>query len=120
VDASGTPAQHVDVTALLAGQPAGVLWSSTSQLQSNVVALPAGGTVAEHVEDALDVLLVVVAGGGRLTSSRPGGASSSEDVSAPAVCLLPAGTRRSLLAGPAGMVVVTAHRARPPFMPGRR
>ena len=113
-------AQHVDVTALLAGQGAGVLWSATTQIQSNVVALPAGETVDEHVEPSLDVLLVVVAGGGRVQHSREGSPPVEADVSAPAVLLLPAGTRRSLRAGPDGLVLVTAHRARPPFMPGRR
>jgi quercetin dioxygenase-like cupin family protein len=112
-------AQHVDVAALLAERDAGVLWSSTSQLQSNVVALPAGGRVDEHVETALDVLLVVVAGGGRLTHRQEGSDAVEQDLVAPAVCLLPAGTRRSLAAGPDGLVLVTAHRARPPFMPGR-
>jgi hypothetical protein len=110
----------VDVTALLAAQDTGVLWSSTGQLQSNVVALAADGAVDEHVEDQLDVLLVVVAGAGRLTRSAPGSAPVEEQLRAPAVCLLPAGTRRSLLAGPTGLVLVTAHRARPPLMPGRR
>ena len=113
-------AQHVDVSALLAERGAGVLWSSTSQLRSNVVALPAGGGVDAHVEQALDVLLVVVAGSGSLTSSGPDGAPVLQDLRAPAACLLPAGTRRSLQAGPDGLVVVTAHRARPPFLPGRR
>ena len=113
-------AELVDVAALLAERDAGVLWSSTTQVQSNVVALPPGGTVDEHVEPALDVLLVVVAGGGRLTTTSKDGTAAPHDVTAPAVCLLPAGTRRSLLAGPEGLVVVTAHRARPPFMPGRR
>ena len=110
--------QHVAVTDLLAGQDAGVLWSSTSQLQSNVVALPVGARVDEHVETALDVLLVVVAGSGRLTHSRDGRAAVEQDLSAPSVCLLPAGTRRSLRAGPDGLVLVTAHRPRPPFLPG--
>ena len=115
-------AEVVDVAALLAEHEAGVLWSSTTpQVQSNVVALAPGGTVDEHVEPVLDVLLVVVAGGGRLmTTTSPDGPAAPRDVTAPAVCLLPAGTRRSLLAGPEGLVVVTAHRARPPFMPGRR
>jgi quercetin dioxygenase-like cupin family protein len=112
-------AQHVDVAALLADGATGVRWSATSQLQSNVVALAAGGSVDEHVESSLDVLLVVVAGGGRVTHSRPGRAPVVEDVGAPAVLLLPAGTRRSLQAGPDGLVLVTAHRARPPFLPGR-
>lgn len=112
-------AQHVDVAALLAGGAPGVLWSATSQLQTDVVALAAGGGVDEHVEPSLDVLLVVVSGGGRVTHSRPGGSKVDEQVRAPAVLLLPAGTRRSMRAGPDGLVVVTAHRARPPFMPGR-
>lgn len=112
-------AQHVDVAALLAGRDTGVLWSATSQLQSNVVALAAGSGVDEHVEPSLDVLLVVVSGGGRVTHSRPGRSTVDEQISAPAVLLLPAGTRRSLQAGPDGLVLVTAHRARPPFLPGR-
>ena len=112
-------AQSVDVTALLAAQPAGVLWSSTTQLQTDVVAHAPGSRVDEHVEPALDVLLVVVAGGGRRTRSQPGRPPLDDALSAPAVVLLPAGTRRSLLAGPDGLVLVTAHRVRPPFTPGR-
>ena len=75
---------------------------------------------AAHVEQALDVLLVVVAGSGSLTSSAPDSAPVQQDLRAPAVCLLPPGTRRSLRAGPEGLVLVTAHRAGTPCMPGRR
>lgn len=98
----------------------GVAWSTSGQLQSNVVRLPPGGGVDEHVEGSLDVLLVVVGGSGVVRHGGAAGALAAVHVTAPSVLLLPAGTRRSLSAGPDGLVYVTAHRARPPLLPTRR
>lgn len=109
--------QHVDVAALVAtaGAASGpqVLWSADAQLQTNLVALPPGHEVAAHAEPDLDVTLVVLQGSGRLVTD------DEADLQAPAVLLLPAGTRRALHAGPDGLVYLTAHRRRAPLLPGR-
>ena len=121
-------AEHVDVTALLAERGAGVLWSSTTQVQSNVVALPPHGGVDEHVEPTLDVLLVVVAGSGSLTTTGDDGAVVPRDVTAPAVSLLPGrdpavAARRTRRHGPRhgapGASAVHARSARPLVTPDR-
>ena len=108
----------VDVTALPAGSPDGpaVLWSASNQLQTNVVALPPGLEMAAHVEAVLDVTLTVLAGALTLRHG-PDDADAEQVVVAPAVVVLPAGTRRSLTAGPAGATYLTAHQRRTGLLP---
>jgi hypothetical protein len=120
-------ATYVDIAALLPepGEDAQrVLWSATGQLQTNLVSLPAGARVEQHVEGELDVLLVVVQGAGVLTvltaASQTGAEAVDLDVAAPAAVLLTAGTARAITAGPAGLAYVTAHRRRPGLLPSVR
>lgn len=114
-------ATHVDIAALLSPSDDAshrVLWSATGQLQTNLVSLSAGARVEQHVEGDLDVLLVVVQGGGVLTTAPDTGVAPVElAVTAPAAIVLPAGTARSIAAGPAGLAYVTAHRRRPGLLP---
>jgi quercetin dioxygenase-like cupin family protein len=98
---------YVDVAAALAGDGPRIRWSVENQLQSNLVSLEPGAVVEEHVERELDVLLVVVAGDGTLHAD-----GGEHVVTAPAVVVLPAGTRRAIVAGRAGLSYVTAHRRR--------
>ncbi|GAA4764420.1 hypothetical protein GCM10023329_07860 [Streptomyces sanyensis] len=89
----------------------GVLWAlspTARQLDANLVRLPPGGSVAAHGEPDLDVLLCVLEGGGALTV-----AGEEQLLGAGALVWLPRGARRSLAAGPEGLVYLTAHRRRP-------
>nr|WP_155074169.1 hypothetical protein [Streptomyces taklimakanensis] len=90
----------------------GALWrlaESGRQLDANLVRLAPGAVVGEHAENELDVLLLVVAGGGELED-----ATGARRALAPqALVWLPRTSRRSLRAGPAGLVYLTVHRRRP-------
>lgn len=98
---------YVDVTAALAAGGPRIRWTVENQLQSNLVALEPEAVVDEHTERELDVLLVVVAGEGALYAD-----GREQQVTAPAVVVLPAGTTRAIVAGPAGLSYVTVHRRR--------
>ena len=102
----------VDVAALLVGDGARIRWSTTTQLQANLVRLGPGEHIEMHTEAQLDVLLVVVDGAGTLTAD-----GVAADVAAPAVVVLPAGTRRAVVAGPTGLADVTAHQRRTGMTP---
>ena len=99
--------EYVDVAAALAAAGPRIRWSVENQLQSNLVQLEPDAVVDEHTEKVLDVLLVVVAGEGVLYAD-----GREQRVAAPAVVVLPAGTTRAIVAGPAGLAYVTAHRRR--------
>jgi quercetin dioxygenase-like cupin family protein len=93
-------------------RPGGALWRLAEpgrQLDANLVRLAPGAEVGEHTEGDLDVLLIVVEGGGQLGR----GAEPREELRARTVAWLPRGSRRSLHAGPEGLVYLTAHRRRP-------
>jgi quercetin dioxygenase-like cupin family protein len=110
--------QLVDVGELLAGpNPAPrVLWSASNQLQTNLVALEPETTVPPHLEPELDVTLTVLVGSLELRYEYHG-EELSASAAAPCIVVLPAGTRRSLAAGPDGAVYLTAHRARSGLLP---
>ena len=110
--------QVVDVGALLEQAVPGraVLWSASNQLQTNVVTLAPGAEVGAHVEPALDVTLCLLAGA-LTVRVGPDDAAHVVAVAAPAVVVLPVGTRRSFSAGPDGATWLTAHRRRAGLMP---
>ncbi|MFB6615130.1 hypothetical protein ACIGFK_19360 [Streptomyces sp. NPDC085524] len=107
-------AERLTVGELLAAaqsDQSGALWrleGDDRQLDANLVRhLPGtGGTL--YTEDEVDVLLIVVTGSGTLTHGR-----TETSLSPGYLGLLPRGTPRALLAGPDGLVVLTAHRRRP-------
>lgn len=117
-DATSPTVQLVDVGELLAGpDPARrLLWSASNQLQTNLVALEPETAVPTHVETELDVTLTLLMGSLELRYEHAGEELSGSAV-APCVVVLPAGTRRSLAAGPDGAVYLTAHRARSGLLP---
>ncbi|GAA2823639.1 cupin domain-containing protein [Kribbella solani] len=91
----------------------GAWWTlaeSGRQLDANLVHLPPGRHVGEHVEPDLDVLLVVVEGSGTI----------GEPVSTGSLVWLPHGSRRELTAGPDGLSYLTVHRRRPGMQIKRR
>jgi quercetin dioxygenase-like cupin family protein len=95
--------------------PGGVVWSApTSQLHVNLVDLPAGGEMAEHVNREVDVVVVVLEGAGELTVD-----GSAHDVEPLVSVVVPSGARRRVRAGAEGLRYLTAHRARGPLTVGR-
>lgn len=102
------------VTGLIAAardDTAGALWRLAPvarQLDANVIRVPPGERVAPHVEPDLDVLLCVLHGSGELTV-----AGGTDHLEPGGLAWLPRGTERSLVAGPEGLVHLTAHRRRP-------
>ena len=94
-----------------AGQ--GVAWSATStDLNVNLVAWPASGGVGPHVNAERDVLLVVLSGGGEMIVG-----GDSHPLAAGWTAIVPAGSERSVGAGPDGIRYVSAHLRRPPGIP---
>lgn len=124
--AARVPAAHPRILAELgpllgtAGvQQRGALWRLSEPgrgLDANVVHLPAGAGVDEHVEEAVDVLLVVVAGGGVL---GPGPDATGGALTPGVIVWLPRATRRSLRAGDQGLTYLTVHTRRPALGIGR-
>ncbi|GAA2446577.1 hypothetical protein [Streptomyces macrosporus] len=110
-----TPRVLTDLDGLVAGaspEQGGALWrlaESGRQLDANLVRLPPGASVGEHVENDLDVLLLVVDGGGEIED----GAGGRTALAPKALVWLPRTSRRALRAGPEGLVYLTVHRRRP-------
>ncbi|HEX5565888.1 MAG TPA: hypothetical protein VFY14_02925 [Streptomyces sp.] len=105
-------ADLADCAARAAPERGGALWRLAErdrQLDANMVRLPPGAVVGEHVENDLDVLLVVVGGGGEIVD----GAGRRQTLAPQAVVWLPRSSRRGLRAGPEGLVYLTVHRRRP-------
>lgn len=108
------PENLIDVAdALRRAQADGPIWSVNSeQLNVNLVRLPAGESIAEHVNAELDVLLVVFEGLGELlvdgvvSRLAPGVAA-----------LIPAGRSRALRCAQGPLVYITCHRRRPGLLP---
>jgi len=88
----------------------GVHWTleGPSELNANLARLDPGHEMPEHVNDAVDVLLVVLAGRGLL---RVG--TRAVPLAPPALAHLPKGERRAVQAGPEGLAYLTVHRRRP-------
>lgn len=113
----------VAVDACLAAAPeeqGGALWrlaQRNRQLDANLVRLPAGASVAGHVESALDVLLLVVEGDGQLDN---GAGERPQPLEPGVVAWLPKSAHRALVAGPRGLAYLTVHRRRPGLSIGGR
>jgi quercetin dioxygenase-like cupin family protein len=91
----------------------GPIWSVNSeQLNVNLVRLPTGDIVREHVNREVDVLLVVFEGAGELTVSgevyalRPGRA-----------VVIPVGVARAIQCTAGPLVYLLCHRRRAGLMP---
>lgn len=107
----GVLARLSELTGGVPAEQGGALWRlavERRQLDANIVRLPAGSQVAEHVEPDLDVLLYVTEGDGRIEVD-----GVQQDVAVGSVVWLPRGTRRALDAGPDGLVQLSVHRRRP-------
>ncbi|MCX5308803.1 zinc ribbon domain-containing protein [Streptomyces sp. NBC_00160] len=113
-------AEFAAVAGLLEGAAqgqSGALWrleGAERQLDVNLVRHLPGTGGAAYTEDEVDVMLVVVAGGGTLTLD-----GTVSQLAPGFLGLLPRGTSRALLAGPEGLIVLTAHRRRRGMRIGR-
>lgn len=110
---ASTPLPRVllDTTEVAAGlgepDTAGALWRldpSTRGLDANLIALPGGDSIQEHVGADLDVLLHVVAGSGVVSTE-----AGDVPVTVGAVVYLPRRARRAVHAGPEGLRYLSVH-----------
>jgi uncharacterized protein (DUF2249 family)/quercetin dioxygenase-like cupin family protein len=88
----------------------GAMWKlevRDRDLDSNVIALPAGGGIDSHAGPDLDVLIHVLSGSGRLTTE-----TGTVDLFPGALLWLPRRSRRQFAAGPDGLRYLTVHQRR--------
>jgi uncharacterized protein (DUF2249 family)/quercetin dioxygenase-like cupin family protein len=89
---------------------AGAAWKLPMQrrdLDSNIIRLPAEGTIEAHTGPELDVLIHVLAGSGELTTEL-----DTIALDAGALLWLPRRSRRQFTAGPDGLSYLTVHQRR--------
>jgi mannose-6-phosphate isomerase-like protein (cupin superfamily) len=72
--------------------------------------MTSGGTIGEHVNDDVDVLMFVQSGSGHLTID-----GRIHPLRSDVLALIPRGTRRQVTAGPTGMFHLSVHRRRGPL-----
>ncbi|OBG25485.1 DUF2249 domain-containing protein [Mycobacterium sp. E3198] len=88
----------------------GAVWRLEARdrdLDSNVIALPAGGGIDAHTGPDLDVLIHVLFGAGSLTTE-----AGTVELFPGALLWLPRRSRRQFTAGPDGLRYLTVHRRR--------
>lgn len=104
-----TPAIVVDLSDALLETGDGVHWTLErhGDLNVNLVRLEPGHSVDEHVNHAVDVVLVVSAGAGHIWVD-----GVSTPLRAHVVADVPRGTARRIAAGPEGLSYLTVHRRR--------
>jgi len=91
----------------------GVQWTleTPGELNANLVHLDPGHAIGEHVNDAVDVLVVVVAGAGRLTTD-----GDDTPLVPHVVAHVPRGAHRAVHAdAEAGLDYLSIHRRRGPL-----
>jgi quercetin dioxygenase-like cupin family protein len=95
----------------------GAVWSlpHDGDLDANLVKLAPGGRIPEHRNDEVDVVILVVSGSGHLVVD-----GKAVVVRPHHLARIPKGVRRSVEAGPAGVVYLTVHRARAGLRVGLR
>jgi quercetin dioxygenase-like cupin family protein len=95
----------------------GGVWSlpHDGDLDANLVKLAPGGQIPEHRNAEVDVVVVVVSGSGHLLVD-----GASVVLRPHHLARIPKGARRSVAAGPAGVVYLTVHRARAGLRVGSR
>jgi quercetin dioxygenase-like cupin family protein len=88
---------------------------ASADLNATLIAWPAGFQVAAHVNDERDVLVVVLDGSAAVTLD-----GVEHEVAEHELVLLPRGSERALVAGPAGARYLSIHLRREPLLPTRR
>ena len=99
-----------DVSSRAQPDVAGAVWKLQARerdLDSNVIALPPGGTIDAHAGPDLDVLIHILSGGGQLTTER-----GVLDLRPGVLLWLPRRSRRQFSAGPDGLRYLTVHQRR--------
>ena len=99
-----------DVSSRAQPDVAGAVWKLQARerdLDSNVIALPPGGTIDAHAGPDLDVLIHILSGGGQLTTER-----GVLDLGPGVLLWLPRRSRRQFSAGPDGLRYLTVHQRR--------
>jgi uncharacterized protein (DUF2249 family) len=99
----------VTVTEIDSGEP-GAAWKLQMRrrdLDSNIIRLPAAGTIEAHTGPDLDVLVHVLAGSGELTTEL-----DTIPLETGALLWLPRLSRRQFTAGPRGLSYLTVHQRR--------
>jgi uncharacterized cupin superfamily protein len=96
---------------LLAAEGTGPVFGlASTDLNATALVWPAGHEVAEHVNAALDVLLVVLEGDATVAVD-----GDNHAVGAGHALLIPAGSARAIRAGAGGVRYLTVHRRRGPL-----
>ena len=93
-----------------APQATGAVWKLQARdrdLDSNIIALPAGGAIDTHTGPDLDVLIHVLAGNGELATEN-----GIVELCPGALVWLPRRSRRRFTAGPSGLQYLTIHQRR--------
>lgn len=96
--------------------PDGVVWAlgGPRQLEANLVVLSPHGSVGEHHNREVDVLVVVLEGEGHLHVD-----GVEHPLRSHCIALVPRGTARSITAGHDGLRYLSIHRTRNPASIGR-
>jgi quercetin dioxygenase-like cupin family protein len=98
------------------GGGSGTVWTleGSEDLNANLVRLPEGGRIGEHVNLDVDVLVVGVSGYGTVEVE-----GRRHEVSPGRVVFLPKGIRRSISGGEGGVAYLSVHRRKGPLGIGR-
>ena len=93
----------------------GAIWSLPhgGDLDANLVRLSAGGLIADHVNDDVDVLMSVRDGSGELVIE-----GTAFPLAADILALVPRGAERRIVAGEHGLAYLSIHRSRGPLEVG--
>lgn len=107
------PRVVADTTTLLTAEPStgGSIWQlepGARDLDSNIIALPAGDDIGLHVGPNLDVLILVLQGSGQLQTEL-----NVIELQQGALVWLPRKAQRRFIAGPEGIQYFTVHQRKP-------
>lgn len=104
-DPSGGREAPTPVDLLAVDGASGVVWSASPPgFHANLVALGPGGSMPEHRNDEVDVLVVALAGSATITVDGRACA-----LAAGSALVVPRGSTRSLVAGPGGVRYLSVH-----------
>jgi len=108
------PENIIDIAASLRqASNDGPIWSVNSeQLNVNLLRLPTGDGIAEHVNNEVDVVLVIFEGSGELTVD-----GVTYPLSPGRVLLVPRGATRTMRCTAGPLIYLTCHRRRAGLMP---
>ena len=99
----------VDLGSIAPPGAPGAVWSAPhgGDLDANLVRLHSRGSITEHVNDDVDVLIFVQSGRGELTVD-----GETHRLRRDVLALIPRGARRQIAAGQTGICYLSVHRRR--------